>query len=237
MITTMSTFLYASYDDALELYISKGYQKSLDIIAKELDIDKDMIPDSPNYNLRFLAAHNHWKLGNLQSAITHFKKCIEIKRDNVDPIIDLSMLLVENRLFRDARYYAKKALDLEEVPIVYYILAKSALGLKKYSTAKEYYEKAISIKPEMGISYNGLGIALMRLKRYSEANTAFSAALAIIPNSPEVLNNIGICLEKAGNLDDALRYVKKASVLNPNNPIIKKNLRQLRKNAIKDTGD
>ncbi|TFH40492.1 MAG: hypothetical protein E4G96_07400, partial [Chrysiogenales bacterium] len=58
------TPVFASYEDALKLYEAERYQESLKLVADQLVTDDDFKPNSSNYNLRFLAAHNHWKLGN-----------------------------------------------------------------------------------------------------------------------------------------------------------------------------
>lgn len=223
----MNSILYASYDDALELYKGKKYKESLNLIASELDIDKDMLPDSQNYELRYLAAHNHWKLGNKQAAITHLKRCIDIQRNNINPLIDLSILFTEIKRYGDANYITKKALQIEEHPIVYFLLGKIALYYRNYKRSKEYFEKSISLDPELSISYNSLGIVLMRMKKYSQANTAFSAALAITPDSFEILNNIALSLQKTGKYKEAIQYIKKAIIINPNNLIIKSNLKKM----------
>ncbi len=228
IIVLTSSLLSASYKDALELFSEHKYKESLQMIAGELDITKDMESDSPNFNLRYLAAHNHWKLGNTTSSIAHFKRCADIQKDNINPLIDLTMLLIEKKRYGDARYFANMALKIKENPLVFYALGNAALGYRNYWRAKEHFEKSISIDPELSISYNGLGIVLMRLKKYSEANTAFSAAQAMMPDSPEVLNNIATSLKMLGRLDEAYDYYTKASAKKPGDPVIKINMERLK---------
>jgi tetratricopeptide (TPR) repeat protein len=225
----MSTSLYASsYNEALKLFQGKKYKESLDIIAELLSIEVDMEPDSPNYKLRYLAAHNHWKLGNHKAAITHFKRCMDIKQDEVNPYIDLSLMLIELRQYRDVNNFAIRGLKIKEEPMLYYILGRAALGYKNYWRSKELFEKSIAINPEMHLSYNELGIVLMKLKMYSRANTAFSAALALMPESPEIMNNIALSLEIVKKYDDAYSYLTRANALSPDNPVIVKNLNRIK---------
>ncbi len=229
ILLIVSMPLYASsYEDALRLFQEKKYQESLDLIAELLSVDRDMEPDSPNYKLRYLAAHTHWKLGNHKSAITHFKKCMEIRKDDVDPCIDLSLMLIELKRYGDARIFANMGLKIKEDPMLYYVLGRAALGYKNYPRAKEFLEKSISINPELYLSYNHLGIVLMKLKKYSHANTAFSAALALMPDSPEIMNNIALSLEIEKKYDEAYDYLKKANTLSPDNSIILKNLNRVK---------
>jgi Flp pilus assembly protein TadD len=223
------TPLYASsYEEALRLFQEKKYKESLDLIAELLIVDRDMDPDSPNYKLRYLAAHTHWKLGNHQSAITHFRRCMEIRKDEVDPCIDLSLMLIELKRYGDVRIFANMGLKIKEDPMLYYILGRAASGSRNYLRAKELLEKSISIDPELHLSYNQLGIVLMKLKKYSHANTAFSAALALMPDSPEIMNNIALSLEIVKKYDEAYDYLKKANTLSPDNDAILKNLNRIK---------
>jgi tetratricopeptide (TPR) repeat protein len=217
-----------SYKEALKLFQEARYQDSLTMVAKILSVDKDMEPDSPNYKLRFLAAHNHWKLGNHKSAIAHFKRCMDIKSDVVGPYVDLSLMLLEMRRYHDVNTYARRGLKIKEDPMLYYVLGKAALGYKNYWRAKEFFEKSLSLDPELFISYNELGIVLMKMDRYSQANTAFSAALALKPDSPEILNNIALSLERMKKYPEAYGYLKNAKALAPDHAEILKNFNRLK---------
>ncbi|HSV96641.1 MAG TPA: tetratricopeptide repeat protein [Spirochaetota bacterium] len=222
-----ATIVLASYDDALKLFQENKYRESLEKIAAELSVDRDFQDNSPNYALRFLAAHNHWKMGNHEAAISHFRRCADIRKNLPDPLIDLGLLLIDFKRYRDAELFAQRALTLQKSPTAYYVVAKSAYGLGNYWRAKEFFEKAISLDPEFFAAYNGLGMTLMRLGRYTQASTAFAAALASAPASPELLNNMGLCLEKMGKPKEALEYYKKADRLNQGNAVIQQNLARL----------
>lgn len=230
-IMTVNTALFASYDEALKLYQEKRYKDSLAKIATDLVVGRDTDAKSSNYELRYLAAHNHWRLGNVEAAISHFKRCSEIQKDISDPLVDLALMLVEFKKYKDAEIYAARALGIQKTPMVYYVIGKSAYGAGNFWRAKEFYEKAISLDPELYAAYNGLGCSLLKLGKFTHANTAFSAALSIAPSSPEILNNMGLCLEKMGKNQDAKNYYKKAIDKNPDNPVIVKNLSRVSQNS------
>lgn len=195
ILFAVSSDLFASYEEALELYSEKKYADSLKILAQELNPAEDMTAASPNYKLRFLAAHNHWKLGNPQSVIAHLKRCMDIQKDSVDPYIDLVFFYYEKGYYRDAEVTAYKGIKIKESPLFYYVLGQIALQRKNYWRAKGLFEKANSLSPELYISYNALGITLMNLGKYSEANTAFTVARAIKMDSYEILNNLALSYE------------------------------------------
>lgn len=228
LIAVSPSLAFASYDQALKLYQQNKFKETLAVIAAELSVGKDADPNSENYALRFLAAHSHWKLGNTEAAIAHFKRCTEIKRDTVDPSIDLSLMLIELGRYREAEASAVKALAAQKNPMLYFLVGRSAYGAGNYWRAKEFYEKAIAVDPTLYIAYNGLGCALMRLGKHTQANTAFSAALATAPVSPEILNNIGRSLEKMGKPREAASYYKKALELRPDSQVITQNLNRIK---------
>ena len=220
---------HASYKKALEFYQQKKYKDSLKILADNLDVDKDMEAGSPNYKIRFLAAHNHWKLGNSESCIAHFRRCMDIKKTDVNPYIDIAFYLAESKRYGDATDFAKRGLNIKKDSMLYYILGKVSLKRDNFWKAKEYFEKANSLNQEMYFSYNSLGITLIRLKKYSEANTAFTIASALYPDSPQILNNLGMSYELLGKYKRAHEYYRQSNLLDESNKQIIKNLQRVKK--------
>ena len=227
MITVNS---FAAYDQALALYQEKKYQESLKILANDLILAEDFKPGSPNYKIRFLAAHNHWKLGNEESANAHFRKCMAIDKTKVDPYIDLAIMLTEKGKLKIASSVVEDGLRVKEDPMLFWILGRIAYYRQNYSRAKELLEKANSMDPEFYFSYNDLGAVLMKLNRYGEANAAFSVALAVRPDSPEINFNIARSLMMLGKNHDAESYAKKALELSPESEKIKKLISKIEEN-------
>jgi len=229
LIMMINSFVFASYDDALVLFQKKNYDQSLKMIADELVVADDFKENSPNYKLRYLAAHNHWKLGNSKSVIAHFKKCMEINKETVNPYIDLSLYLVEQKRYEDANSVAERGLKIKADPMLYWVLGKSRTGQGKIADAKEFYEKAMSIDPEIFIVNFDLGIVFMQMKQYGKANTAFSAASILNTESAEVYHNLALSfykmhLVKKKNmgkyLERARINIEKAKKLDPSNKTI-----------------
>lgn len=219
-----TTLASASYEEALKLFEQKDYRSSLKMIADELVTSDDEKPGSPNYNLRYLAAHNHWMLGNTKSAIDHLNRCIQINKDSINAYIDLAMIQIEQKKYGEAEQTARRGLERQKSPLLYYLMGITYLKRENFWRAKELFEKANALDPELYFSYNALGVALMCLKKFSEANTAFSAALTIQPNSAEILNNLGMSYETIGKKKEALECYRKALALDDQNLTIKNNL-------------
>jgi len=219
--------LFASYDKALALYQEKKYQESLKMVADDLIIAEDYKENSPNYNLRYLAAHNHWKMGNDKSAVAHFRKCMDINKKAVEPYIDCCILLLEKGRYGDARSIAEDGLKVKEDAMLYWVLGRIATVNENYSRAKELFEKANSLDPELYVSYNDLGIVLMRLNKPGDANTAFSVALAIYPDSVEANYNMAYSLLLMNKKNEAAIYARRALELSPGNETIQRLIQKI----------
>jgi len=221
IFTVMGSNAFAAYDQALALFQEKKYQESLNILGQDLIVADDFKPGSPNYKIRFLAAHNHWKLGNEESASAHFRRCMAIDKTKVDPYIDLAILYTEKGKLGNASSIAEDGLQIKEDPMLFWILGRISYMKGNYSRAKELLEKANSMDPEYYFSYNDLGIVLMKLSKFGDANTAFSVALAINPESVEINTNMAQSLVMMGKSNEAESYAKKALTLAPDNEMIK----------------
>ncbi len=228
-----SAAAFASYEEALRLFDENKNRESLKMIADELDVKKDGDPTSPNYKQRYLAAHNHWKLGNHDFSLQHFQKCMQIRPDSIDPYIDAALMLSDLKKYKDAENYVKKGLEIKKEAMLYFVYGRLAMHFDNNWKAKELLEKAISINPELYPAYNSLGLVLMKLDRVSEANTAFTAALAMNPSSAEIMNNVGYSLMSMGKYDVSVKYFEKASLINPESGVIKANLEYARSKSAK----
>lgn len=226
----ISSNVFAAYDQALALYQEKKYQESLTMLGQDLIVADDFKPGSPNYKIRFLAAHNHWKLGNEESASAHFRRCMAIDKTKVDPYIDLAILLTEKGRLGVASSVVEDGFKVKEDPMLFWILGRIAYQKNNYTRAKELLEKANSLDPELYFSYNDLGIVLMKLSKFGDANAAFSVALAINPESAEINLNLAQSLVMMGKSKDAEGYARKALELAPGNEMVKTLIKKIEEN-------
>ena len=239
LILIVSLPAFGSYKDALELFQKKQYKAALKKVADQLVVKDDLKKDSPNFNLRYLAAHIHWKLKNYTSARLHFQRCMQIDKKNINPYIDLALMQIDEKNYNLAIQTATLGRGIKENVSIVYVLGKAILLQKNYWRAKTIFEKANTIKSDFYASYNGLGMALMGLKKFSEANVAFSAAYAIYNKSPEILNNLALSIElsaarlntknKKKRYKEAYDYFKKAYEYGANNKTILENIKRIRK--------
>ena len=215
--------VFADYNKALKLFEQGKYDDALSEIAFILDVSKDFEPNSQNYNLRYLAGHIHIKKGNYESALIHLKHCAEIQKDNVNAFVDIAFIYIDQKKYTDAITWARKALQIKQEAVAYYILGLAYSSIGSYWQAKEYLEKAISLDPEMYYAYNELGNVLMYLGRITQAQTAYSAAYALAPSSAFICNNLAMSYVKAGDMKKAAEFIEKARKLSSDNSTIVEN--------------
>lgn len=223
-ILFFSFTIFADYNKALKLYDEGKYKDSLTELASLLDIERDMEEGAPNYDIRFLAGHCHWKLKSYDNALIHLRRCSDMKPNATEPYIDIALILIDTKNYRDSASYAQKALKIDSKnAMAYFILGQIKLKQKSYWAAKEYFEKSTEFNTDLYASWNGLGLTLMSLKKYMEANTAFATASALNPDSAEIYSNLAVSYMKTGNKQEALMYINKALQIDPENNQIKAN--------------
>ena len=84
-------YLTKTYEKALASFNQGKYEESLNHIRHVI---KSSMRD---YRLRYLAAHNHWKQRNYNSAEIHFATAISVAPDQASGYIDLSLLYLEQK--------------------------------------------------------------------------------------------------------------------------------------------
>lgn len=217
--------LFADYNSALKLFTEGKYDDSLKVIAEELDAAKDMTADSPNYKLRFLAGHNHWKMKRYENALSHLGRCLQIRPNDTNAMIDVGLIYLEMKKYNDAVRVGQKIAEKEKNnAMAYFIIGKARYGLGNFWGAKELLEKATSADFEMYAAWNELGKTFMMLKKYPEAEIAFATAYSVNPSSPEIMNNFAASYFAQGKKDKAAEMIKKAAEADKTNPAIQANL-------------
>ena len=155
------------------------------------------------YKLRFLAAHNHWKLGNFGPAQTHFRAALKIDPDQIGVYVDMSRFYISFGKFSDARSMAEKGLKkFGKHYQLYNLLGRAQFGRKQY---KASLALAIKSKQLMPNNYDAVfleGINNYALKKYSKAAFLLNWAFSMNKKKAEAAYYLGVTQIALG--DDAL---------------------------------
>ncbi|ADK83159.1 tetratricopeptide repeat protein [Sediminispirochaeta smaragdinae] len=105
-----------------------------------------------------------------------------------------------------------------------YELARDALSLHDYETAKQYTDQLESLYPDNLSVLILSGTIAMKRGRFAEAAGTFERILSFAPDNVEALNNLGVALRSTGDMDSALTYLKRAYETDPQRADVQYNI-------------
>ncbi|MBF0380933.1 MAG: tetratricopeptide repeat protein [Magnetococcales bacterium] len=157
-----------------------------------------------------------YQSGELDRAIEHYKKSLEIQPDNVSALSCLGAAL-------QAKGEMDLAVDSYQMAIAikpdyseaYYNLGTAKKEQGKLDEAVDCYKKAIAINPNYAGAYSNLGIIFHNQGRFVEAVGYYEKAFAINPDYALAYSNLGNTLIMLGDNDLAVKYCQKAINIKP----------------------
>ena len=166
-------------------------------------------------------AHNNlgvffYHEGNLEKAIEHYHKAIQIDPNSCDTRYDLGAALAAQGRFDEAIENYRKAIQINPN----YSLALNNLGIAlaakgQLDEAIENYLQAIRIDPGFYQALDNLGVALAATGRFDAAIENFRRAIHVNPHNPDAFYNLGLTLNQLGRTREAVDSYRAALSLNP----------------------
>ena len=141
-------------------------------------------------------AHNNLGIallgkGELNKAIFHYKKALNIKPDISEAIKNLGVALTEKGNFKEAAQYFSKALVINpEDWDSYYKLGGVLAKRGKFNEAIRHLEEVIKINPGYAPVYNEIGIIFAQKGKLQKSNDFFSKAIQLEPDCKEARDNL-----------------------------------------------
>jgi len=152
--------------------------------------------DVAHNNLGFLFS----RLGELDEAISHFERALNIRSRNAQVHYNLGAALIHNNL---ANALARKQLPDEAIA---------------------HFQQAVTLRPDYADAYYNFGSVLFQHGRTSEAITQWQKALAIQPRDAEVHKSLAIAFRKKGMLKEAIVEYQQALEIAPQDGLALNNL-------------
>jgi tetratricopeptide (TPR) repeat protein len=171
-------------------------------------------------------AHNniaHNNLGNtladrgqVDAAIAHYRKALEIKPDDAVAYYNLGTVLKGRGQVDAAIAHYQKALEIKpDYAEAHNNLGNILKGIGQVDAAIAHYQSALKIKPDDAEAHNNLGVALADRGQIDTAIVHFQRVLEIKPDFAEGHNNLGIALAIRGQIGEASVHFQKALEINP----------------------
>ncbi len=163
--------------------------------------------------------------GQIESAIAHYQKALEIKPDYVMPHYNLGSALADHGQIESAIAHYQKALEIEpDFADAHYKFAATLADHGQVDLAIAHYQKALKIRPDFAEGYNDLGNALAHRGQVDLAIAHYQKALEIKPDYADAHNNFGKALADHGQIESAIAHYRKALEIKPDCELAYNNL-------------
>lgn len=154
------------------------------------------------------------KLGQLNKAITAFKKVISLKPENAEAYHNMGNALREQGKLDEAVEFYTKAFSLKpDYAEAYLNLGNVFKDQGKIEEAIKAFSKASSIKKDYVEAYNNMGNVLYLQGKVDDAIAAYKKVLSIRPDYAEAYNNLGIIFQDQGKIEEAIKVFNKAILI------------------------
>ncbi len=181
-----------------------------------------------NYLAHCLLANSLREQGEIDRAIAHNYKALQIRDDYLYAHIGLGLALVEADKLDEAIQHYTEALRIKpEATIARTSLGKALLQQGKLGEAARHYRQVLQAEPFNPDACNGLGIVLVRQGNLDEAIVHFTKALSVEADFAESHGNLGYALALQGSYDRAVVHLTRAVELDPNSASAHYNLARI----------
>ena len=154
----------------------------------------------------------------LEVAINHHKKSVEINPDYAEGYNNLGIAFQKLGLFEEAVKNYKKTLKLKpDFSLAYNNLGVVLKSLNKLDEALVTSKKAVELDPKFADAHNNIGAILQDLGNYEEAYKFYNKAIKLKSNYSEAYYNLGILQKKIGKIEECVENFQKAVKANPKN--------------------
>ena len=154
--------------------------------------------------------------GQVDEAIAHYRKALEIKPNFAEAHDNLGLALAGRGQVDEAIAHYRKALEIKpDRAEAHYNLGDALAGRGQVDEAIAHFRKALEIKPDFAEAHYNLGVALAGRGQVDEAIAHYRKALEIKPDFAEAHNNLGTVLGQRGRFDEAIAHFQRALEIKP----------------------
>jgi tetratricopeptide (TPR) repeat protein len=160
-----------------------------------------------HYNL----AHFLEDRGDLDPAIAHFRKVVEMKPTDYEPRVSLGSALLKRGEADAALEEYRKTLEYTpNCAMAYYNIGRVWAARRDSKKALENYNKALDIEPKYAEAHNNLGALLAEGGQITAAIAEMEQALALKPDYPLAHLNLAMAFAAEGRPSEARAHYGQA---------------------------
>jgi len=156
------------------------------------------------------------KKGNVEEAIAHYQKALQIKPDFAEAHYNFGHALLKKGNVDEAIAHYQKALTINpDNAEAHNNFGNALLQKGNVDEAIAHFKKALQIKPDDADAHNNFGNAFLQQGQIAEAIAHYQKALAINPDDAETHNNLGSAFLQQRRMDEAIAQFQKALAIKP----------------------
>ena len=163
--------------------------------------------------------------GEVDEAIAHFEKAVEIWPGHAEAHNNLGNALVRKGATKEAIVHFQKVLEIWPNDVeARNNLGGALLEEGRVDEAIAQFERVLAEKPDHAQAHNNLGNALLQKGRIDEAIAHYQRTLELPFDHGGSHYNLGNAFLQKGEIDEAITHYRKALELRPNHPNTYNNL-------------
>ncbi|MEW5740904.1 MAG: tetratricopeptide repeat protein [Myxococcota bacterium] len=200
-----------------KLLLARAYKQSGEVDKAKQLLDQALLSMPDESSLHAARAQLARSLDDTETAVTHYRKAVELSPNDAQLVFNLAEALHKSRKSLDeaiATY--KKALTMDpDLTDAKVNLGKALAEKGLFGEAKEILSSVSKSTLADAEAHYNLGVILMREGAVGQAITEFERTLAINPKHAQAVNNLGVAYDAVSNSKKALENFKKATTLDP----------------------
>ncbi len=218
-VTPFKSWSHEDYLSSLEGALLAGRFFSLiDEPGKAVNyLEKLSKARSDDIEINMHLAATYEKLRRYESAISIYKKVIQLDEKRSEAYFGLGMTYLKMRRLENAVSPLEKTVQLNPKNIeAHYQLANAYEELQEFSKAAEMYKSYLSLKPETAWSgYLRLGLCYLELGQFEDAVSSLKEAAREKPEDVKISYNLAEAYDKAGQYDKAQETYEYLTKIDP----------------------
>ncbi len=148
-------------------------------------------------------------LGKVDSAITTYRRALEIFPDNISFMYELKDIFIKEKRYPDLIDIGKKILSIEPEDFQTLLdMGRAYMEMQRYDDAEDYLLRALNVKMTKEV-YDSLGELYYKKKDYQGAIKYYADSLKIEAD-PEIYYKMALAQYRIGEMDFALTSIRKA---------------------------
>jgi len=146
-------------------------------------------------------------LNELDSALEHFQKVVEIYPEIEGLHRSLGMLYIEREEYKKAAEYLEKALEEQELFDVVNNLGTAYIGTEEYEKAEKHLLRALELQPESPVCHKNLAVLYRKMERVDSATFHFEKYVDLRPGDLDTLQTYALYLTKLARWEQAAAFL------------------------------